>query len=392
MDEDRASETDPASRGPPVEDVGSVFRVADVRRRDDDLYYLGAPLTSAEELERELWPLFREAGYEVSLTSRAESPGPFDPTPARFGPAGPQYVLHATPRSTGVDGVPWTNVVFLILTVFSTLLVGTQWYYVRVTGPLDLLAGWPFAAAVLGVLAVHEFGHYVMIRYHDVDASLPYFIPFPSIIGTMGAVIRMRGRIPDRKALFDIGVAGPIAGLVATVVVTAIGLQLDPLPGAAAAAESGEAAIRFNNPALLVLIGQLTGTAGKIAGNSAVHPVVFGGWVGMFVTFINLLPVGQLDGGHIVRAIVGDRQETIAAAVPGALFTLAGYLYFVREGNESIGIWLLWGVFALGLAYAGPADPIYDEPLDRRRIAVGVVTLLLGLLCFTPVPVEIVGA
>jgi Zn-dependent protease len=379
--------SDPPADAPGATDISSVFDVYEIRRDGETILYVGRPLVPGETLEREVWPRFRKRGYDVSL--REGYNGQDEASLSRG-----EYVLVARPQSIGVDGIPWTNVALLVTTVVSTLLVGaTQWYGIPLSaGPIAMLEAWPFVAAVLGVLGVHELGHYVMSRYHGVDATLPYFIPFPSLIGSMGAVIRMRGRIPDRKALFDIGVAGPIAGLVATVVVTAIGLQLDPLPGAAAAAESGEAAIRFNNPALLVLIGQLTGTAGKIAGNSAVHPVVFGGWVGMFVTFINLLPVGQLDGGHIVRAIVGDRQETIAAAVPGALFTLAGYLYFVREGNESIGIWLLWGVFALGLAYAGPADPIYDEPLDRRRIAVGVVTLLLGLLCFTPVPVEIVGA
>jgi membrane-associated protease RseP (regulator of RpoE activity) len=110
----------------------------------------------------------------------------------------------------------------------------------------------------------------------------------------------------------------------------------------------------------------------------------------MLVTVLNLLPVGQLDGGHIVRAIVGRRQETLAAAVPGALFALAGYLAFVRGGFDSVGIWAMWGLFATGLAYAGPASPIQDEPLDRNRIAIGVVTFVLGALCFTPVPVEIV--
>jgi membrane-associated protease RseP (regulator of RpoE activity) len=110
----------------------------------------------------------------------------------------------------------------------------------------------------------------------------------------------------------------------------------------------------------------------------------------MLVTLLNLLPVGQLDGGHIVRAMVGRRQETLAAAVPGLLFALAGYLYLVRDGINSVGIWALWGVFAVGLAYAGPANPVDDSPIDRRRFLLGVVTFLLGVLCFRPVPIEIV--
>jgi membrane-associated protease RseP (regulator of RpoE activity) len=242
----------------------------------------------------------------------------------------------------------------------------------------------------MGVLGIHELGHYVMSRYHDVDASLPYFIPLPTYIGSMGAVIKMRGRIPDRRALFDIGAAGPLAGLVATVVVTAIGLQLEPLAVQQTAQPASEEAARivFNNPPLLQAIADLTGTASKLE-SGTVHPVVFGGWVGMFVTFLNLLPVGQLDGGHIVRAMVGRRQETVAAAVPGALFALAGYLLFFQEGVNSVGIWAMWGLFALGLAYAGPATPIHDDTLDSPRLALGVVTFVLGALCFTPVPVAI---
>jgi membrane-associated protease RseP (regulator of RpoE activity) len=283
--------------------------------------------------------------------------------------------------------------VLFVLTVLSTLFAGAfYWYQLPVfEEPLTALEAWPFSAAIIGVLGIHELGHYVLTRYHDVDASLPYFIPLPLYIGSMGAVIRMRERIPNRRALLDIGAAGPLAGLAATVVVTAVGLQFDPLAvQESAAAAGGETArIQFNNPPLLTIVAELTGTAEKLE-RGLVHPVVFGGWVGMLVTVLNLLPVGQLDGGHIVRAIVGRRQETLAAAVPGALFALAGYLAFVRGGFDSVGIWAMWGLFATGLAYAGPASPIQDEPLDRNRIAIGVVTFVLGALCFTPVPVEIV--
>jgi membrane-associated protease RseP (regulator of RpoE activity) len=233
-------------------------------------------------------------------------------------------------------------------------------------------------------------GHYVMSRYHDVEATLPFFIPQPFLIGSFGAVIRMKGRIPDRKALFDIGVAGPLAGLVATAVVTVIGLQLDPLPAQEAAAQqvAEGGGVVFHNPPLMTILATLFGGTEHLTGLA--HPVVFAGWVGMLMTLLNLLPAGQFDGGHIVRAMLGRRQETVAAAVPGALFALAGYLIFIRPGYGSIGIWLLWGVFTLGMAYAGPATPIDDAPLDRKRQAVGILTLGLGALCFTPVPIGIV--
>ena len=443
--------------GPPVADIESVFHVVDVRVRDGTLYYLGTPLTSTGRLERELWPLFHEAGYTVSLSTRGridadlrppaedgtadpvesppaepssdrssrpettdsddpaappDSPRATDPAtpPAgrpvdpdggarRAGPLESQYVLVAEPRTPHIDGIPWMNLFFFVLTVASTLLVGAStWYYVPLeaieANPLRLLEAVPFVLAILGPLAVHELGHYVMIRYYDVDASLPYFIPFPSLIGTMGAVIRMRGRIPSRKALFDIGVAGPLAGLVATVIVTVIGLYADPITVPASVIEgSSEASIRFNNPLLLEGLAALTGQPlGYPDPTKAVNPIVFGGWVGMFVTFLNLLPVGQFDGGHITRATLGPRQETLAAAVPVVLFALAGYVYYTMEATNAVVLWGFWGVLAIVLAYAGPATPVRDEPLGPRRKAIAALTLVLGLLCFTPVPFQIVGA
>ena len=206
----------------------------------------------------------------------------------------------------------------------------------------------------------------------------------------MGAVIRMKGRMPDRKALFDIGAAGPLAGLVATVVVSAIGLQLDPLPASRVAPpDAGATLVEFHFPLLLKGIAAATGTTAKLQSHSY-HPVVFGGWVGMFITFLNLLPVGQLDGGHIVRAVFGERQETVAAAVPAALFGLAGYLYFLQDVTNAVGIWVMWGLLAIGLAYAGPATPIRDGPIDGTRVALAALTFLLGFLCFTPIPFRIV--
>jgi len=285
--------------------------------------------------------------------------------------------------------------VTFLLTVLTTLFAGTMWYYQPIDSPLDLLAGWPFALAVLTVLGVHELGHYVLSRYHDVQASLPYFIPVPTFIGTLGAVIRMKGRIPDRDALFDIGVAGPLAGLVATVAVTVVGLYLPPVPVPGAVLNDPNAInIEFGYPPLLLGLAALTGQSLTYADPTlAVNPVVFGGWIGMFVTFLNLIPVGQLDGGHLVRAMLGKRQETVAALVPFGLFALSGYLFFV-EGmalRDSVLIWTFWGLLSFGLAYAGPATPIYEDRLDRRRMAVGVLTFVLGALCFTPVPFQLLG-
>ncbi|MFB6095479.1 MAG: site-2 protease family protein, partial [Halodesulfurarchaeum sp.] len=216
----------------------------------------------------------------------------------------------------------------------------------------------------------------------------------PTIVGTMGAVIRMRGQIPDRKALFDIGVAGPLAGLLATVVVTAIGLSLPPVEvppwvlNASAAIQ-----VQFHYPPLLYGIAMVLGEPLAYADASkVVNPVVIGGWVGMFITFLNLIPTGQLDGGHILRAILGPAQERVAPLVPTMLFGLAAYLYFFAEAGQMVGLWILWGILAMIAASFGSASPIDDSPLDRGRIAVGVFTFILGLLCFTPVPIQVTPA
>jgi membrane-associated protease RseP (regulator of RpoE activity) len=374
-----------SSSPPDVADLGALFDVYEVRTDGDRVLYIGEPMVPGKRLESELWPLFRERGYEVSLQQGYRSE---EGMPLSRG----EYVLVAEPWSIGVDGIPWTNVVLFVLTVLSTLFAGAfYWYQVPLAEePWRAIEAWPFVVAIIGVLGIHELGHYVMSRYHNVQASLPYFIPLPTYIGSMGAVIKMRGRIPNRKALFDIGAAGPLAGLVATVVVTAIGLQLDPLATQQTAVQGGDRVV-FNHPPLLEIIAVLTGTAGKLE-SGVVHPVVFGGWVGMLVTVLNMLPVGQLDGGHILRSMVGDRQRALAALVPGALFALAAYLLFIRNGVNSVGIWVMWGLFATGLAYAGPATPVQDQPLDRKRIVLGLVTFVLAALCFTPVPIEIVQA
>lgn len=376
----------PPGDGPPAEAFDRVFDVERTRVDGDRLLYYGEPLATSGEIERRVWPVFREAGYEVRLTTMPER-DPFT------GVDIPEHVLVAEPRSIGIDGVPWTNVVFAVLTTLTCLWAGAQWYYVRVDGPLDLLGGWPFAVSVLGVLGIHELGHYIMSRYHGVEASLPYFIPIPSLIGTMGAVIRMRGRMPDREALFDIGVAGPLAGLVAAVGVTVIGLGLDPVTAPGWVVNSPNATtIDFNYPPLMYILAEATGYPLEYADpRTSVNPVVFAGWVGMFVTFLNLLPVGQLDGGHLLRAMAGRRQETIAAAVPAVLFALAAYLYYALDTSfNAVFLWVFWGVFATAIAYAGPATPIDDDSLDAKRTLVGVGTFVLGVLCFTPVPIELV--
>ncbi|SHK64999.1 site-2 protease family protein [Haladaptatus paucihalophilus] len=371
--------TEPPEAGPSLERLRSVFRVYDVRADGEQLVYYGEPLVTQERLMQTVWPLFREQGYEVSLSTRMG-----------------EYVLVAEPVHLGPNGVPWKNVVLFLATVLSTLWAGTLWYHVNpVSNPVGaVMTAWPFTFAVMGVLGTHELGHYVMSRYHGVEASLPYFIPVPlSIIGTMGAVIRMKGQMPNRKALFDIGVAGPIAGLVATVVVTAVGLTLDPVTVPQSVINSANTMeVQFGYPPLLKGIAAVMGQPLTFADPSrSVNPVVIGGWVGMFVTFLNLIPVGQLDGGHIVRAMIGERQESIAALVPAMLFGLAAYVFYVLDVSNATVLWVIWGFLSMFFAYVGPANPVNEDGLDAKRMAIGILTFIVGVLCFTPVPIEIIG-
>ena len=386
----------PAADPPAPDELAGLFRVEAISHDDDTVRYLGEPLERPRAVLEQLRPEFERRGYSLSLepvsTPAPDAGAAVGTLPTR------QYALVAEPTERSL---PWLNVVLLLATIASTLYVGASgWYYIPVTeAPLRVFEAWPFVVAMLGVLGIHELGHYAAARYHGVDVTLPYFIPFPSLLGTMGAVINIRGRIPSRRALFDIGVAGPLAGLVATVVVTVVGLTLDPITVPERVREGGaEYAIDFHDPLLMEAIELFVSALGwgvEYGPTEAVHPVVFAGWAGMFFTFLNLLPVGQLDGGHIVRAIVGQRQETIAAAVPGGLFALAGLLYFTREAPPiGYGVWTLWafwGLLASGLAYAGPAKPTTDEQLDRSRVAVGLLTFGLGIACFTPIPFEIVA-
>ncbi|MDY7081096.1 MAG: site-2 protease family protein, partial [Halobacteria archaeon] len=171
--------------------VNSVFDVYDVQDEEEKIKFYGVPQTDSKSIYRNLVPEFRERGYKIRLTTEKG-----------------ERVIIAEPIERSF---PWTNVLLGVLTLLTTLFAGIFWYPIEpLDNPASILRTWPFAVSVMGVLGAHEFGHYIMSKYHGVEATLPYFIPFPSPIGTMGAVIRVKGVIPDRKALFDIGIAGPL--------------------------------------------------------------------------------------------------------------------------------------------------------------------------------------
>ncbi|RJP25275.1 MAG: site-2 protease family protein [Deltaproteobacteria bacterium] len=237
--------------------------------------------------------------------------------------------------------------------------------------PADLVMGLMFNVPLLSILGVHELGHYAAARHHRVDVTLPFFLPAPSFIGTFGAFIRIRSPIPDRNALFDVGVAGPLAGVLVALPVLVIGLSLSDVRAAAGIGgiPLGESLI-FKAAARMVLGAVPNGY------DVVLHPVAFAGWIGLFVTMLNLIPSGQLDGGHIAYALFGERYAEAARLVPYALL-LMGILW--------VG-WFVWAVllFALGTRHQ---RTVYDEvPLTRRRKYLGAAAALLFLLSFSPSP------
>jgi membrane-associated protease RseP (regulator of RpoE activity) len=245
--------------------------------------------------------------------------------------------------------------------------------------PWRLLAGWPFAATLLGILLAHELGHYFACRYYGIVASYPYFIPFPSLIGTLGAFIRIQSPIVNRRALFDVGIAGPMVGFVLAAPALAVGVAHSKV--LAATGQPGE--IVFGTPPLVWLLGKWF-WPGVPAEQIFLHPVARAAWVGLFATALNLLPVGQLDGGHIVYALAREHHRRLSRVALLAL--LGGGLFGWQHPDIIWPGWLTFGLLlvALGVRHPTVIDPV--EPLDARRRLVAVLGLLVFLLCFTPLP------
>ncbi|WP_456368485.1 site-2 protease family protein [Geoglobus sp.] len=262
----------------------------------------------------------------------------------------------------------WLNVLLFVLTFLSVTFTGGMFY-----GSFDIFLGLQFAVAVMFVLGSHEMGHFLASRRWGMKASLPYFIPFPTIIGTLGAIIKQRGVIKNRKALLEIGVSGPLAGVLASILVTYLGLRMDvPLTG-----QQVDGAILLGEPALFKLVAKIAGFDGQF-----IHPVAFAGWVGMFITSLNLIPVGQLDGGHVMRALIGEKANNVSRVFP---FILLAVGFVFRES----GVWFFWGLLTFFFSMQRHPKPADDSPLPPGYVLLGLLTFAVGVLCFTPVPFTI---
>ena len=243
--------------------------------------------------------------------------------------------------------------------------------------PLAILRGLPFSITLMVILIVHEMSHYMAARFHGVRATLPFFIPAPSIIGTFGAVIQMKGAIWDRRTLLDIGASGPIGGFVLALPALVAGFAMSQVVPAG----GGEGGLILGDSLLVNFVGNLT--LGKLPPGAGVnlHPVAFAGWIGMFVTSLNLLPVGQLDGGHISKALFPSRSDIIARVTHMGLVVL-GIFYW--EG------WLFWGLVLVFLGVRHPPVLLPHIALDERRRKVGFLAVAIFFLTFVPVPFRVI--
>lgn len=258
---------------------------------------------------------------------------------------------------------PLVHLSLLLLTVLTTYMVN----------------GLMYSLSIVSILLAHEMGHYLMCRRYRISATLPYFIPVPLVpFGTMGAFIKIKERIPNKRALFDVAVAGPLAGLALTIPILIIGLKYSyfvPLSEI-----SGDATLSLGESFLFSQLAKIVIGPVPEGYDTILHPMAFAGWAGLFVTALNLLPIGQLDGGHVIYAIFGHRSRLINKVAMISFIVISAIWY---PGWLLLIILLLW----IGI-YHPPSDNDYI-PLDSKRVLIGYATIFIFLISFIPVPFRI---
>lgn len=274
----------------------------------------------------------------------------------------------------------WLNGLLFILTVLTTTWAGAAHHGVNLLNEPDKFSiGLPYAIALMLILGVHELGHYFTARRHNMKVTLPFFIPVPFALGTFGAFIQMKSIAHNRKALFDVGIAGPLAGLVIAIPALIIGIQssqIVPVNNANSMMNGTD----IGSSILLALLAKLSLGQELIIGHTLqLSPLAFAGWLGLLVTALNLLPIGQLDGGHIAHALFGRKNANTIGTV--ALFSLFLLGLFVWSGL------LTWAIIVFFLAGVKSAPPLNDiTKLDGKRVALGLIAFIILFLILIPVP------
>lgn len=332
--------------------------------------YRGRFLADPADCFDELRAVFEEQGFTPTI--REEENG--------------RIAIVALPHVFNPPASDWRiNLALFVITIVSTLATAAYFYAETAEQATQIWRGWPFSLSIMLILGAHELAHYFAARYHKVAVTLPYFIPLPLIspIGTMGAVIRIKAPIKNKRALFDIGVAGPLAGLVFAIPLLIYGLMTSELgPTSPSGLLEGNSILYYL--AKFAIFGQFLPSETL---DVHLNQVAWAAWVGLLVTALNLMPVGQLDGGHIMYSLLGNKAKRLfvpVVAVLGAL-TLASFLI---DSTFTWGIWIVL-LFFFGRAHAEPLDDV--TPLDPRRRWLGIATLIIFLLIFVPIPFRILG-
>ena len=307
-----------------------------------------------------------------------------EPINCHFSELGDDIRIHVSNHDSVILRIPnisKTHQILFILTVITTLMAGAVMQGGQpLTNPEEILIGIPFSLTLLLILGCHEFGHYYYAQKHKVDATLPYFLPAPPflfIIGTFGAFIKIKSPIYKKDALLQIGAAGPIAGFVIAVPALIIGLMLSEI----ITIDGGEAGIILGDSLLMKFLTVMVFPNLADGQDVLLHPIAFAGWIGLLVTMLNLLPIGQLDGGHIAYAMLGERQGLVGRIALLALLPLS-----LLSLN-----WLVWGILIIVLMRTAKHPPIQDlhTPLSRENKQVGYACLVIFILCFIPTPFQI---
>jgi membrane-associated protease RseP (regulator of RpoE activity) len=284
----------------------------------------------------------------------------------------------ATRPAPVVADRPLLHLLLLAATALTTTMAGARMAGIEPTSLRSLAAGLPFSTTLLAILVTHEAGHYLMCRRHGIAASLPYVLPAPPmfLLGTFGAVIRVRSRFPDRRALFDMGAAGPWAGFIVALVAMVVGLRLSSVDAALPA-----------GPVVMLGDSLLTSFLARVVLHAqpdtvTLHPVAFAAWAGLLVTSLNLLPAGQLDGGHVLYAARGRRTVLLP------LLLIAVLVWLAVTGSP---FWIVWSAVAAAMLFLGHPPTLNDaQPLGAGRQLGAVLSLALFLVTFVPEPIRIV--
>jgi membrane-associated protease RseP (regulator of RpoE activity) len=307
----------------------------------------------------------------------------------------PRYAAAAGPAARALDRprIPPVNVALFLLTLLTTTTAGAYMNGEQVPFAHPFLAlavlrsGLSFSIPLMMILFAHEMGHYLTSRYHGVDASLPYFVPAPPslfIIGTFGAFIRMRAPARTRRVMFDIGAAGPWAGVMLAIPAVIIGLYLSDVTPL----EKSAGGLELGNSLLFIGLSHLVLGVDPSTVNVNLNPIAFAGWLGLFVTTLNLLPVGQLDGGHVTYALFPRQHRMIS--VMFVISCVLMVLVPLALGQAVWWGWMLWAVLSVTLGLGHPSTIDRDTPLNPRRALAAWLTVALFIVTFSPVPLAFV--